>query len=223
MLATLRSLFYFEWTLLLRRSQEWLYPLGFFAIVITLFPLAFTPDPAFLQKYVPGCIWIAALLASLLSVEHIFAADLEEAYLEQMVLSQIPLSLLLLTKFAAQWLITQLPLILLTPIIGIFFHLPFATVWTLCIGLLLGTPVLMLIGSLGTALTLGLRQQGVLLSLLMLPLVTPILIFGVSLVQQSQAGLPIAGPLSFLAGIFFLSVTLLPLTIAATIKISLDN
>jgi heme exporter protein B len=103
------------------------------------------------------------------------------------------------------------------------FHLPFASVWTLCLGLLLGTPVLMLIGCLGTALTLGLRQQGVLLSLLMLPLVVPILIFGVSIVQQSQAGLSIAGPLSFLAGIFSLSVTLLPVTIAATIKISLDN
>lgn len=223
MLTTLRSIFYFEWTLLLRRSQEWLYPLGFFAIVITLFPLAFTPDPVFLQKYVPGCIWIAALLASMLSVEHLFAADIEEAYLEQMVLSQLPLSLLLLTKLAAQWLTTQLPLILLTPIIGILFHLPFSTVWTLCLGLLLGTPVLMLTGCLGTVLTLGLRQQGVLLSLLMLPLVVPILIFGVSIVQQSQAGLSITGPLSFLAGIFFLSITLLPVTIAATIKISLDN
>lgn len=223
MLTTLRSIFYFEWTLLLRHSQEWLYPLGFFAIVITLFPLAFTPDPVFLQKYVPGCIWIAALLASMLSVEHLFAADIEEAYLEQMVLSQLPLSFLLLAKLAAQWLTTQLPLILLTPLIGILFHLPFSTVWTLCLGLLLGTPVLMLIGCLGTTLTLGLRQQGVLLSLLMLPLVVPILIFGVSIVQQSQSGLSIAGPLSFLAGIFFLSITLLPVTIAASIKISLDN
>lgn len=223
MLKTLRLIFYFEWILLLRRSQEWLYPLGFFIIIITLFPLAFTPDPAFLQKYVPGCVWIAALLASLLSVEHIFAADLEEAYLEQMLFSQIPLSLLLLTKLTAQWLVTQLPLILLTPLLGILFHLPFTTIWTLCIGLVLGTPILMLIGSLGTALTLGLRQQGILLGVLILPLVIPILIFGVSIVQQSQAGLSTNGPLAFLAGIFFLSVTLLPLAIGTTIKISMDN
>ncbi len=222
MLTALRSIFIFEWILLLRRSQEWIYPLGFFAIVITLFPFAFTPDPVFLQTYIPGCIWIAALLASLLSIEHVFAADLEDAYLEQMMFSPIPLPLLLLAKLTAQWLITQLPLILLTPVISLLFHLPFTTVWTLCAGLLLGTPVLILLGSFGTALTLGLRQQGVLLSLLILPLVIPILIFGVSIVQQAQANLPVSGPLAFLAGIFFLAVTVLPSAIAMTMRISLD-
>lgn len=223
MLKSLCTYFYYECLLLLRRSQEWLYPLSFFMIIMTLFPLAFTPDPIFLQTYVPGCIWIAALLASMLAVEHVFAADMEYAFLEQLGLSEIPLSLLLLAKFIAQWLVMFLPLILLTPLLGIIFHLPAGVIWTLCAGLLLGTPVLLLIGGFGCALTLGLRQQGVLLSLLVLPLVIPILIFGVSLTQQAQAGLTISGPLSFLAGIFFLAITLLPFAIAATVRISFNN
>src|SRR3990167_4178661 len=191
MLKKCQLIFYYELTLLLRRSQEWLYPVGFFLIIIMLFPLAFTPDPVFLQKYVPGCIWIAALLANLLTVEHIFTADMEEGFIEQLQLSGTPMTLFILSKLSAQWLVTQLPFILLTPLIGLLFHLPLMIIIVLCISLLLGTPILILIGSLGTALTLGLRQQGVLLSLLLLPLVIPILIFGVSMVQQRQANLVI--------------------------------
>ena len=223
MLRKCQLIFYYELTLLLRHSQEWLYPVGFFLIIIMLFPLAFTPDPAFLQKYVPGCIWIAALLANLLTVEHIFTADMEEGFIEQLQLSGTPMTLFILSKLSAQWLVTQLPFILLTPLIGLLFHLPLMIIIVLCISLLLGTPILILIGSLGTALTLGLRQQGVLLSLLLLPLVIPILIFGVSMVQQRQANLVITGPLLFLAGILCLALTLLPSAIAATIKINLNN
>lgn len=223
MLKTMGFIFYMELVLLLRRSQEWLYPLSFFVIVISLFPMAFTPDPVFLQKYIPGCIWIAALLASLLSVENMFAAELEDGNMDQLLLTQTPLALLMLAKMSAQWLVTQLPLILLTPILGTMFHLSLSTVLLLSVSLLLGTPILTLIGSLCVALTLGLRQQGVLLGLLILPLVTPVLIFGVNLVQQSQGGLAITGPLAFLAGLSVFTITLLPWAIAATLRVSIDD
>lgn len=223
MLKAIRFIFYTEWVLLLRRSREWLYPLGFFLIVISLFPLAFTPDPIFLQKFIPGCVWIAALLASLLAVENVFFTDIEEGNIEQLLLSQLPLSLLILIKLLVQWLITQLPLIILTPLIGIIFHLPITAILYLCISLLLGTPVLTLIGCFGVALTIGLRQQGVLLGLLILPLVIPILIFGVSIVQQAQTHGSLAAPLAFLAGLSIFAITLLPFTIAATLRVSLDD
>lgn len=223
MLKSAWFLFHIEVTLLLRRSQEWLYPLGFFVIVICLFPFAFTPDPQFLQKFIPGCIWITALLASLLSVENIFASELEEGHLEQLVLSQIPLSLILLIKLGAQWLVTELPLILLIPLFSVLFHLSFITTNALCLSLLLGTPILTLLGSLGVALTLGLKQPGILLGLLILPLATPVLIFGVSTVQQAQAGFPITGSLALLSSLTIISLLFIPLALATTLKISLDD
>jgi heme exporter protein B len=223
MMKAIWFIFYTEMVLLLRRSQEWLYPLGFFVIVISLFPLAFTPDPAFLQKYIPGCIWIAALLASLLAIEHVFYRDVEDGNMEQLLLSQTPLTLLVMAKLCAQWIVTALPLILLTPMLSLLFHLPLYTMMTLCLSLLLGTPILTLVGSLGAALTLGLRQQGVLLGLLMLPLVTPVLIFGVNIVQRGQSGFAIAGPLAFLAGLAVLAVTLLPWAIGAALRVGFDD
>jgi heme exporter protein B len=223
MLNAAKFIFQTEIVLLWRRSQEWLYPLAFFCIIICLFPLAFTPDPAFLQKYMPGCIWIAALLASLLAIENIFFTEWEEGYLEQLLLSQIPLSLLMFIKLSAQWIVTQLPLIMLTPLLGFLFHLPLSATLALCASLLLGTPILTLTGSLCAALTLGLRQQGVLLGLLVFPLITPVLIFGVSIVQQSQAGLSIGGPLAFLSGLMILAMMLLPWTIAAMLRAAIDE
>lgn len=212
-----------ELTLHWRSMQEWLYPLAFFVIVISLFPLALTPDPALLQKLVPGCIWMAALLSSLLSVENIFLNELEDGHLEQMLLSQTPLSVLLLGKLAAQWLVTQLPLVLITPLLGVVFHLDHNAILALCLGLLAGTPVLTLIGSFGVALTLGLRQQGALLGLLILPLVIPVLIFGVAIVQQSQAGLSFYAPLAFLSGLSLLAMTLVPCAIAGVLRVGVDD
>lgn len=223
MLKVACCIFHAELILLWRRSHEWLYPLAFFLIVISLFPLAFTPDPVFLQKYIPGCIWIAALFASILSIENIFFSDLEEGYLEQLMVSPVPLTISLSAKLCAQWIATQLPLILLTPIVSLFFHLSATTTFAICVSLLFGTPILILLGSLGVALTLGLRQQGVLLGLLILPLATPVLIVGVNVAQQAQATLSIAGPLAFLAGLSVLAITFMPWTIAATLRVSLDN
>jgi len=223
MLKALWFLFRIELRLLLRRSQEWLYPLVFFLIVMTLFPIALSPQPQFLEKFIPGCVWIAALLASLLSIENIFFTDIEEGYLEQLLLSDISLALLILIKLSAQWLVTAVPLILLTPLLGVLFHLNLSVMFVLCVSLLVGTPILILIGSLGVALTLGLQQQGVLLGLLILPLLTPVLILGINIVLQMQAGLSILGPLAFLSGLCFLAITFLPWTIACTLRISLDD
>ncbi len=224
MLKAAWFVFYTELILLLRCSQEWLYPLAFFVMVLSLFPLAITPDPALLIKMMPGCIWIAALLANLLSIQPLFFIDMEEGHLEQCLLSQIPLHLFMLAKLSAQWLVSTLPLILLIPLLSSAFHLTVSASIILCCTLLLGTPIVTLIGSLGAALTLGLRQQGtLLLGLLILPLVIPVLIFGVVIVQQSQAGLSIASPLAFLAGLSLLAITFLPWTIAVTLRVSLDD
>jgi heme exporter protein B len=223
MLTTLRTVFYFELLLLWRRAQEWLYPLAFFVIVIAMFPFAFSPDPLLLQTLIPGGVWIAALFACILSAETMFHADMEEGSLEQWLLSSEPLAFLLLAKFTAHWLCTALPLILLTPVIGALLQLPAHAVMILTMSLLLGTPILTLLCSLGVTLTLGLRQQGVIMSLLILPLATPVLIFGVNMVLQTQSGFSAAGPLALLAGIFMLAVTGIPFAAAAALKIGLDD
>ncbi len=222
MLKAAWFVFYTELLLRSRYSQEWLYPLCFFVIVISLFPLAFTPDPSFLQTYFPGCVWIAALLASLLSSTHLFSADIEDGNLEQLAISEIPLSVLMLAKLTAHWLIAELPLILITPLLGLLFHLSFSVIAMLCLTLLLGTPILTLMGGLCVSLTLGLRQQGVVLGLLMFPLVMPVLIFGVNIVQQSQAGFSVTGAIAFLAGLSLLTLQFLPWAIAVTLRVSLD-
>ncbi len=223
MLKALTHLFYLELLLLFRRSQEWLYPLAFFMIVVCLFPLIFSPDPDISQKYIIGYIWIAALFANLLAIETIFAHDLKEGYLEQLLLSNLPLTFLIIIKLAAQWMMSALPLILLTPLIGFLFNLSFSTIGMVSLSLLLGTPVLTLLGSLCVTLTLELQQAGILLGLLILPLITPVLIFSVLLVQQQQNHLPFLAPLAFLAGLSFLTMTCLPWLIALTLRISLGE
>ncbi|MHB1221149.1 MAG: heme exporter protein CcmB [Gammaproteobacteria bacterium] len=223
MLKAACLVFKMEIILLFRRSQEWLYPLSFFMMVILFFPLAFTSDVDFLQTYIPGFVWIAALLASLLSVETLFLPEIEDGHLEQLLLSPLPLSLLILAKLLAQWLVTQLPIILLLPIVGWMFHQSAHSVGLLMLSLFVGTPILTMIGGLCVALTLGLRQQGVFLGLLIMPLAIPVLIFGVTIVQQAQAGFAFNGALAFLAGMTCLAILLLPSVIAAALRISLDD
>lgn len=222
MIKTLAYVFYTEMLLMLRQSQEWLYSLVFFVVTLCLFPLAFTPDPIFLQKIIPGCVWIAALFSSLLSIQHIFYVDMEEGNLEQWLLSQTPLSLLVLIKMCAHWCLTALPLVLLTPLFCSAFHLPFAISLMLSFTLLIGTPLFTLLGSFVVALTLGLRQQGVMLGLLVFPLIIPVLIFAVIIVQQFVVGLPVLGPIAFLLGLSVFALTLMPLVIAATLRLGLD-
>lgn len=223
MLKTAWIIFYTEIILLLRRSQEWAYPIVFFLIVVSMFPLAFTPDPRFLQQYIPGCIWIAALLASLLSVQNVYANDIEDNHLEQLLLCETPLTMIIFIKCCAHWCVTELPLIFLTPILGVAFNLHSNEIMILCVSLLLGTPILSLIGNLSSALTLGLRQQSVLLGLIVLPLTIPILIFGVSIVQQVQNHFDVIAPVIFFAGLSILATMTLPFVIATTLRINIDN
>jgi heme exporter protein B len=223
MLKSLWQVFYADFLLLLNNTQEWLSAVGFFVIVMSLFPLAFDPSPIFLQKYVPNCIWLAALLASLLSIENIFLGDLESGHFEQLMLGEAPFTLLMLSKLSAQWLITQLPLVFLTPLLAAIFQFPLPVMIAVSMGLLFGTPALTLIGSLGAALTLGMRLQGALLGLLILPLSVPILIFGVMSIQQAQAGLPMGAPLALLAGLSILAITLLPWAITFALRLSMQD
>jgi heme exporter protein B len=223
MLKIFWHVFYIECLLLVRQSRDWLHPLCFFLMMAMLFPLAFTPDPIFLQKWLPGYIWLAALFANVLAMQTQFASDIEDGHLEQTLLTDIPQALLILAKLTAYWLVITLPLVLLTPLIAYLFGLSLDVTLILTLSLLLGTPIMTCIGSLCVALTLGLKQKGVLLGLLILPLVAPVLIFGVAIVQQLQAGFSISGPLAFLAGLDVLAILLFPLAIAATIKISVDD
>lgn len=223
MLSTIITLLKSECLLLWRRAHEWLYPIAFFVMVLLLFPLAFSPDPVFLTHYLPGCVWIAALLGSLLSIETIFYTDIEDGLLEQLLISETPFAMILLAKLAAQWVLTELPLILLMPVIGVMFGVSFKVVGLLMVSLLLGTPILTCIGCFGVALTIGLKQQGALLGLLILPLSIPVLIFGVNIVQQAALNLQTLGPIAFLAGLCVLAIVLLPVAIAETIRIGVGD
>lgn len=202
-----------------RHRSQLIQPLLFFIIVVTLFPLAISSDAALLQKIAPGIIWVAALLATLLGLEHLFHPDFIEGSLEQFILSPYPLSLWVLAKVIAHWLITGLPLIILTPLLGIMLHLPEQVVIVLMITLLLGTPTLSLLGAIATALTLGLRQGGVLLALIVLPLYIPVLIFAAGAVNNAMMSLPVQGEIALLGALLILSLTLAPLTTAAALKI----
>jgi heme exporter protein B len=205
-----------------RTRGETLNPLLFFLIVATLFPLAVGTRPQLLESLAPGVIWVAALLASLLSLDQLFRADYEDGSLEQILLSPHPLPMLILAKLTAHWLVTGVPLLLTTPLLGVLLNLREGAGWTLLATLGLGTPVLSAIGAIGAALTVGLKRGGVLLSLLILPLYVPILIFGTSAVEAAGHGLPVNGHLLLLGSLLMLSLTLAPLAAAAALRISLD-
>ena len=223
MLKLFFSIFYYELLLSIRRSHEWLYPIGFFIIVIIFFPIAFSTDTQFLQKNMAGCVWVAALFSSILSLETLFTADAEDGNLEQLALSPLPLGFLLFIKIFAQWLICEFPLILLLPLISLLFHVSFSVITVMAISLLCGTLIIIFIGALGAALTLGLKQQGTLLGLLILPLLIPVLIFSVSMVQQFQAGFSIIGIAAFMAGLCLITLLFTPIAIAAAIRIGLGD
>jgi heme exporter protein B len=209
-------------TVAARRVHDVLTPLIFFAIVVALFPLGVGPEPARLATLAPGVLWVAALLATMLSLNRLFAADYADGSLEQMLLAPQPLALLVLSKIVAHWLLTGLPLVLLTPLLAIQLNLPEEALGTLLFSLLLGTPVLSLIGAIGAALTLGLRGGGVLVSALVLPLYTPVLIFGAGAVAQAATGLDTEAYLSLLGAFLALATTFAPWAAAAALRVSLD-
>lgn len=211
-----------DFRVIVRRFGEYLQPLLFFVVVSSLFPLALSPRPALLQEIAPGVIWVSALLATLLSMESLFKTDFDDGSLEQLALSPQPMALMLLAKTAAHWLATGLPLVLVSPLIARMFFVSTEALPIMMLGLLLGTPVLMLLGTVGAALTVSLRRGSVLLSLLVLPLMVPVLIFGARATDLAVEGAPADGPLFLLASLLALALSLVPFATAAAIKISLD-
>ncbi|PJG82889.1 heme exporter protein CcmB [Caviibacterium pharyngocola] len=212
-----------ELKIALRKKAEILNPLWFFLIVLTLFPLVIGPDPKLLAKIAPGIAWVAALLSALLSFERLFRDDFIDGSLEQLMLTAQPLVLTCLAKVISHWLLTGLPLILLSPIAGLLLSLDMH-IWTaLVLTLLLGTPILSCIGAIGVALTVGLRKGGVLLSLLILPLFIPVLIFAASVLDAASLNLPYNGQLAVLSAMFVAALTLSPFAVAAALRVSLDQ
>jgi heme exporter protein B len=208
--------------LAMRRKSEMLTALFFFIIVVSLFPLGIGPEPQLLKKIAPGVLWVAALLATMLSLNRLFATDHADGTLEQLVLSPTPLGLLVAGKIVAHWLTSGLPLVLLAPVLGLQFDLSADALGVLVVALLLGTPLLSLIGAIGAALTLGVRGGGVLLSLLVLPLYVPALIFGAGAVEAHIAGLAAGGHLSLLAAMLALAAFFAPWATTAALRIALE-
>ncbi len=203
-----------------KRPGDILNPLFFFAMVATLFPLAVGPGPEQLELSGPAVLWVAALLAMLLSLNSLFLSDFEDGSLDQMLVSPLPLPVLALGKALAHWLTSGLPLVLVSPVIAITFRMPFSVTGVLMITLLLGTISLSLLGSIGAALTVGLHRGTALLSLLILPLAMPVLIFGARTVALVAAGDGVAGGLYFLGAYAVLVLSLAPFATAAALRIS---
>lgn len=208
--------------LALRRRSEIANPLLFFILVITLFPLGIGAQPHLLQAIAPGIIWVSALLAAMLSLDSLFRSDFDDGSLEQMLLSPHPTSVLVLAKIIAHWLVTGLPLLIIAPLLAVFLGLPNHSLGILLLTLLLGTPVLSLIGAIGVALTVGLRRGGMILSLLVLPLYVPVLIFAGNAVQMASGGLPVDAQINILISILLMALVLAPLPVAAALKMSIS-
>ena len=208
--------------LALRRRSDVLTTFFFFIIVVSLFPLGVGPEPDTLRQIAPGVVWVAALLASMLALGRLLQADFADGTLEQLVLAPQPLALLVLAKIVAHWLVTGLPLVLIAPALGLQFDLPADALGVMAAGLLLGTPVLSMVGAIGAALTLGARGGGGLLALLVLPLYIPVLIFGAGAVSASAGGMPAGAHLSLLGAFFLAALVLAPWATAAAIRIALE-
>lgn len=211
-----------ELVIAVRRSQDVLTPVIFFAIVVALFPLGVGPEPGVLQNLAPGVLWVAALLATMLSLGRMFANDYADGTLEQLLLAPHPLAVLVLAKIVAHWLLTGLPLVVLSPLFALQLQLPAEAQGTLLLSLLLGTPILSLLGAIGGALTLGVRGGGILVSLLVLPLYTPVLIFGAGSVAAAATGLETEAYLSLLGAFLVLALSFAPWATAAALRVSLD-
>ncbi len=222
LLGTARCIFKRDLILAARKPADVATPLAFFIIVTSLFPLGVGPEPDVLSKLAPGVLWVAALLASMLSLGRMFAGDHADGTLEQLALSPHPLTPLVFTKILAHWATSGLLLVVLSPLLAMQLNLPTHAMGTLVVTLLLGTPVLSLLGSVGAALTLGVRGGGVLLSLLVLPLYTPVLIFGAGAVTASASGLDTKAYFSLLGAFLLLALAFAPWATAAALRISLD-
>ncbi|MEO8158229.1 MAG: heme exporter protein CcmB [Betaproteobacteria bacterium] len=205
-----------------RRRSDVLTTFFFFVIVVSLFPLGVGPAPDTLREIAPGVVWVAALLAAMLSLARMFGADYADGVLEQLLLTPQPLTLLVLSKVLAHWLTTGLPLVLIAPLLGLQFDLPAPALLTLLVSLLIGTPALSLIGAIGAALTLGVRGGGALTALLVLPLYVPVLVFGAGAVVASAAGMAAAAHLSLLGAMSLAALVFAPWATALALRIALE-
>ncbi|MFY9178427.1 MAG: heme exporter protein CcmB [Venatoribacter sp.] len=212
-----------DFLLAARNPGEWLNPLMFFLMVAALFPLAVDPDPKFLSKIAGGVIWVAALLATLLSLDALYKADVEDGSLEQWLASGDSLYAMSLGKALVHWCISGLPLTLMSPILGLMLNLPQTAYPAMLLSLLIGTPILSLLGSVGAALTAGVRSGGLLLSLVILPLYVPVLIFAASAVYNAGIGMEYNGQLGFLGAILALALCLTPFAAQAALKLNLSR
>ena len=208
--------------LVVRHPSEVIHPVMFFVIVVALFPFGVGSDPLLLRTIGPGVIWVGALLATLLSLDTLFRSDFDDGTLEQMALSGHPLTVLVLGKVFVHWCATGLPLLVVTPLLGGLLGMAGEVQLTLLGALALGTPTLSLIGAVGTALTVGIRRSGLLLTLLVLPLYVPVLIFGASVVLAAEAGLPTVGHFYILGAMMMLALALAPIATSAALRISLN-
>lgn len=219
-MSAVRSLLLRDLRLALRQPGDWLTPLSFFLLVVMLFPLAITPEPKKLALMAPGIIWVAALLSMLLSLDSLFRQDLEDGSLEQLLVAPASLPLLVLAKVFAHWLQTGFCLVLLSPVAAVMLFLDQHTFLTLLASLLLGTPVLSLIGAVAAALTVALRRGGALVPLITLPLMVPVIVFATGAVQAAAIGMPVLGYLALLAAFLVLALTLIPFAVAAALRIA---
>lgn len=216
MFAVLRRTFARELQLAYRRRADLANPLFFFLIVVSLFPIGVTPDLEKLSEMAPGVLWVAALLAALLSLDLLFKHDHDDGSLEQLLLSSVPAQLLVLCKIISHWLVTGLPLVLMSPLLSVMLALPSHAIPMLMLTLALGTFTLSLIGSVGAALTVSLRKGGLLLTVLIMPMFVPVIIFGTSAIQSISIGQPWVAEVAFLSAITLVALALTPwLTVAA--------
>ncbi len=222
MLTPIAAIIARDLRLAMRRQADIVSVLFFFIIVVSLFPLGIGPEPEQLRKLAPGVLWVAALLATMLSLPRLFADDHRDGTLEQLALAPQPLALTVLGKVLAHWLVSGLPLALLAPLLGLQFDLASEALWTLTLSLLIGTPALSGIGAIGAALTLGVRGSGVLLSLLILPLYIPVLIFGAGAVDAASTGMGAQAHLSLLGALTLAGVFFAPWPTAAALRIALE-
>lgn len=212
-----------ELLIALRRVSEIANPLMFFVLVVSLFPLGIGPDPKQLAQFAPGILWVVALIASLLAADSLFYCDFQDGSLEQLLISPAPLILTVLAKVTSHWLLTGLPLTLISPLIALLLQLPAEGMLALMASLAIGTAVLSLLGAIGAGLTVGLRRGGVLIPLLILPFYTPVLIFGSAAVQAAVNGLAYTSQLAILGGFLCIAIALAPFAIGAGVRISIEN
>ena len=222
MLSALRTVIHRDLLLALRRRADVATVLLFFVIVVSLFPLGIGPEPNLLRAIAPGVIWVAALLSCMLALARLFAADFADGTLEQMLVSPTPLGLIVAGKVAAHWLTSGLPLVLIAPVLALQFDLNQSLLGVLALSLLIGTPVLSLVGAIGAALTLGLRGGGVLLALLVLPLYVPVLFIGAGALDAAAAGLSALPHFLLLAALLVLAAAFTPWAVAASLRISAE-